>query len=67
MSPDMTILTMSKGVSVVNVCTDRLRGLVVGVEPLSTNRGKKSKKKEQPLLRLPRWSPTLVLTELDGA
>ena len=67
MSPDMTILTMSKGVFVVNVCTDRLRGLVVGVDPLSTNRGKKSKKKEQPLLRLPRWSPTLVLTELDGA
>ena len=66
MSPDMTILTMSKGVSVVNVCTDRLRGLVVGVDPLSTNRGKKQKK-EQPLLRLPRWSPTLVLTELDDA
>ena len=32
MSPDMTILTMSKGVSVVNVCTDRLRGLVMGVD-----------------------------------
>ena len=28
---------------------------------------KRSKKKEQPLLRLPRWSPTLVLTELDDA
>ena len=28
---------------------------------------KKSSKKKQPLLRLPRWSPTLVLTELDDA
>ena len=25
------------------------------------------KKKKQALLRLPRWSPTLVLTELDDA
>ena len=30
-------------------------------------RQKKAKKREQPLLRLPRWSPTLVLTELDDA
>ena len=27
----------------------------------------KKQQKEQPLLRLPRWSPTLVLTELDDA
>ena len=34
----MVIFTMSKGVSVVNVRTDRLRGLVMGVDQLSTNR-----------------------------
>ena len=28
---------------------------------------KKKQKEDQPLLRLPRWSPTLVLTELDDA
>jgi hypothetical protein len=32
-----------------------------------TSGKKEAKKREQPLLRLPRWSPTLVLTELDDA
>ena len=31
----------------------------------SMEQKKEKEQKEQPLLRLPRWSPTLVLTELD--
>ena len=37
-------------------------------EGISAFRAKKNKaEKKKALLRLPRWSPTLVLTELDDA